>query len=161
MPTVRFVERYLLSRPVVFAFFRRPANVVAVAPPGLVVRLVEGPDEVTAGAQFTVEVRRWGLTQRMVTAVTALEEPARIVEEQRQGPFRRWRLERVLTETAGHTELVETIDFEPPGGLLGLAVTPAVVERELAHAYAERVARVLGRMSNEGTPCASSTSPRR
>ena len=71
------------------------------------------------------------------------------------------RLERVLTETAGQTELVEMIDYEPPGGLLGLAMTPAVVERELAQAYFERVLRVLGRMTNEGTPCASSTSPRR
>jgi ligand-binding SRPBCC domain-containing protein len=151
MPAVRFVERYSLSRSLLFAFFRRPANVVAVAPPGLGLRLVEGPDAVTAGVKFTVELLRWGLAQQIVTAVVEVEEPVRIVEEQRRGPFRRWRLERALAEVAGQTELVETIEYDPPGGLLGLTLTAAVVEAELAQAYSGRVARVLARVGAGAT----------
>jgi ligand-binding SRPBCC domain-containing protein len=146
MPTVRFVERYPLSRPLVFTFFRSPANVIAVAPPALGLRLVEAPELVSTGTRFAFEVRRWGLVQRIETQVVEVDEPARLVEEQRQGPFRSWRLTRVLTESDGQTELVETIDYEPPGGLLGLALTPAAAERELKMAYADRVARVLQRL---------------
>jgi ligand-binding SRPBCC domain-containing protein len=146
MPTLRFVERYPLPRSVLFAFFRSPANVIAVAPPGLQLRLVEGPDVVSVGARFVVEVRRWGIAQRIGTVVTELEEPARIVEEQSEGPFRRWALQRCFIEMGEETELVETIDYEPPGGLLGLMVTPAAVEKELAQAYADRLQRTLARI---------------
>ena len=147
MPLLCFTERYPLSRGVLFAFFRCPANVVAVAPPDVGLRLVEGPDEVTAGARFTVEVRRWGLAQRIVTEVTEVESPGRIVEQQHEGPFRRWRLERVFQEKDGETELMETIDCEPPGGLLGLTLTAAAIERELTQAYAGRTARVLAQLA--------------
>jgi ligand-binding SRPBCC domain-containing protein len=143
MPTVRFVEQYPLSRPVLFAFFQRPANVVRVAPPELKLHLVEGPDLVTPGARFTVEMRRWGLPQRIETEVVEVEEPVRLVEEQRHGPFRQWRVSRILTEQDEQTELVEMIDYEPPGGLLGFVVTRAAIERELEQAYAGRVERVL------------------
>jgi ligand-binding SRPBCC domain-containing protein len=146
MPTVRFIERYPLARLLVFAFFRRPVDVVAVAPGEAGLRLVEGPEEITIGAQVTAEMRRWGVTQQIVTEVTELVEPSLIVEEQRQGPLRRWRVERVFSEVDGQTELVETIDYETPGGLLGLAMTPAVVERELRQAFEGRVQRVLARL---------------
>ncbi len=146
MTTLRFVERYALPRAVLFAFFRRPGNVVAVAPPELSLRLVEGPDEVSVGDRFTVAVRRWGLTQQIVTEVTELEEPARIVEEQRQGPFRRWVLRREFVERGNETELVERIDYEHPGGLLGLTVTQAFVAGELTRAYAGRAERVGERL---------------
>jgi ligand-binding SRPBCC domain-containing protein len=109
-------------------------------------RLVEGPDEVTPGVRFTLEVRRWGLAQRIVTEVAELDEPVRIVERQHQGPFRHWRLQRVLEDVDGDTELVETIDYETPGGLLGLVLTATAVERELAQAYLGRVERVLARI---------------
>jgi ligand-binding SRPBCC domain-containing protein len=150
MPSHRFIERYPLPRSLVFAFFRNPANVVAVAPAELGMRLVEGPAVVSPGLRFTVEVRGWGLPQRIVTEVTQVEEPARIVEEQIQGPFRRWRLERVLAEVDGETQLAETIDYEPPTGMLGLLVRPAAVERELAQAYTGRVARVMERIATMG-----------
>ncbi len=146
MPTVRFLERYPLSRPLVFDFFRSPANVVAVAPAGLGLRLVETPEVVVAGSRFVVEMRRWGLVQRIETQVVEVEEPGRLVEEQRQGPFRSWRVTRLLAEVEGETELVETIDWEPPGGLLGLALTSSAVERELRQAYLDRAARVLQRL---------------
>jgi ligand-binding SRPBCC domain-containing protein len=141
-----FVERYPLPRAVVFAFFRKPANVVAVAPPDLPLRLIEGPESPAVGERFAVEVRRFGLTRRIDTEVMTMEEPSRIVERQAQGPFREWVLERRFVEIDDVTELTETITYEPPGGMLGLMMTPSAVEGELRRAYQGRPERVMGRL---------------
>jgi ligand-binding SRPBCC domain-containing protein len=146
MAVIRFVERYPLPVAVVFAFFRRPANVVAVAPEGLDLRLVEGPQEPSAGAVFAVQVRRWGLSRRIETQVVMLEEPSLLVERQVSGPFREWVLERRFVPIDGGTELTETITYEPPGGMLGLMMTPSAVESELARAYQGRAERVMARL---------------
>jgi len=146
MPVVRFVERYPLPVAVVFAFFRRPANVIAVAPQGLDLRLVEGPEEPSVGEVFAVQVRRWGLSRRIETKVLRLEEPSLIVERQVSGPFREWGLERRFAAIDGGAELTETITYEPPGGMLGLMLTSAAIDSELARAYEKRAERVIARL---------------
>ena len=143
MPAFAVTQLFPFPRPAVFAFFRRPANVVAVAPPGLRLSLVAGPELLEAGSRLTVRSRRWGIAADVVTEVVELVEPERIVEEQVRGPFRRWRHERhFLAAGEALTELSERIDYEPPGGLLGLTLTPSVIEAELAEAFAWRQARV-------------------
>ena len=145
MPTVQIVETYPLRATTLFRFFARPANVLAVAPPGSGLRLVEGPDSVSPGATFTVVVRRWGLSQTIVTEVVEWQANTLVVEEQRRGPFARWRLERRFRAiSATESELTESIECEPPGGLLGLTLTAARIEAELRTAYEGRRERVLG-----------------
>jgi ligand-binding SRPBCC domain-containing protein len=145
MPTFQIVERYPYPPLVVFDFFRRPGNVVAVAPESLGLLLIEGPEVVSAGDRFSVQVKRFGLSRRIDTEVLTLE-PTLVVECQVNGPFREWRLERRFADEDG-TVLTETVIWEPPGGLLGLAMTAAVVEGELTRAYEGRAQRVLLRLS--------------
>src|SRR4051794_40553727 len=154
MPTIRFVERYPLPPAVVFAFFRRPADVVAVAPPDAGISFVEGPDAPAVGERFSVEVRRFGLSRRIDTEVTAVEEPSLLAERQTQGPFREWTLERRFAVIDGCTELTETITFEPPGGLLGLMLTPAAVEADLTRAYEGRPGRVIALLASRSPDAA-------
>lgn len=146
MPSLSFVERYAQPPAVVFAFFRRPANVVAVAPAELPLRLIEGAEAPAVGERFAVEARRFGLARRIDTEVVALQEPARIVERQVQGPFRSWQIERRFAAVEGGTELTETVTFEPPGGMLGLMLTASAVEAELRRAYEGRQDRVSRRL---------------
>jgi ligand-binding SRPBCC domain-containing protein len=147
MPTLRFVERYPHPIDEIFDFFRRPANVVALSPDDLDIRLLEGPEEVSSGDRFAVQVRRFGLSRRVVTEVVNVEEPSLLVERQVEGPFRAWQVERRFSVVEGGTEVTETITFEPPTGLLGLMLTVAVVEQELTQAFAGRAERVTRRLS--------------
>jgi ligand-binding SRPBCC domain-containing protein len=130
-----------------FDLFRRPAERVRLAPPELRLELVEGPEELHAGARVVLRGRRWGVAQRMTNEVTAFEENARIVEEQRQGPFRRWvHTQRFAAEGIG-VRIDDAIDFEPPGGVLGRLATAEVIEGELRRLFAyrrERLAEQLG-----------------
>jgi ligand-binding SRPBCC domain-containing protein len=143
LPTFSVVQRLPFPVAEVFAFFRRPANVVAVAPDDLHLQLIEAPDVVEVGSRIVVQVRRWGISQRIVTEVVALEEGRSIVEEQRQGPFRAWRHERRFTAAGpAQTEVSERIDYEPPGGMLGLMLTPARIEADLQRSFDQRLPRV-------------------
>jgi ligand-binding SRPBCC domain-containing protein len=142
MPVFETTQRFGFGRAEVFDFFARPANVVAVSPPGLT--LVEGPARLEQGSRVTVSVRRFGLTTTVVTEVVELVEGERIVEVQRQGPLRAWRHERVFQAVSEvETELREQVEYEPPGGILGLTLTAKRIEADLEEAYTSRYARVL------------------
>src|SRR5436305_4110831 len=90
MPT--FERTVSLPHPVarVFAMLSDPRQTLALAPPELRLRLVEAPERLGLGSRLTRAGRRWGLPQRVVSAITALEPDALLVETQLHGPFRHW-----------------------------------------------------------------------
>ncbi len=120
----------------------------ALAPPELHLRLEEAPDELRLGSRLMVRGRRWGVTQRMVSEITAFEEGTLIVEEQRQGPFRSWKhTQRFAPSVEGGVCITDVIEYEPPGGVLGRLATVETIRRELERAFAyrrERLAELLG-----------------
>ena len=67
MPVFEVTQRFAVSRESLFAFFLRPANVVALAPVGLNLAIVEAPEVLAAGARWAVRTRRYGLTVRIVS----------------------------------------------------------------------------------------------
>jgi ligand-binding SRPBCC domain-containing protein len=122
----------------VFAFFLRPTNLLALAPPEIHLELLEGPDLLQAGARLTWKTRRLGISQRIVTEITALEPDRLLVEEQREGPLRKFIRTLRFEEVPEGTRLTETIEFEPPGGLLGFVITAGMIEQDLRAAAAHR-----------------------
>jgi ligand-binding SRPBCC domain-containing protein len=146
----RFVTTIDLSAPIaqVFDFFHKPANLLQVAPPALHLQLENAPAELQLGSRLILSGRRWGIRYRSVTEVIAFEPGVYFLEEQKEGAFRKWvhahRFE--ATANAG-TRVVDEIDFEPPGGMLGMLLTSAAVERELSeffHYRNEQLAGILG-----------------
>jgi ligand-binding SRPBCC domain-containing protein len=132
----------------VFDFFTRPANWLAASPPELHLQLEEAPERLSLGAQVRVRGRRWGVPHRAVSEVIACEPGVRFVEEQREGPFRRWVHTHRFEALAGDgVRVSDHIDFEPPGGILGLTVTAAFVLRDLERVFAyrqQKLAEMLG-----------------
>ena len=138
-----------LPRPpaAVFALFAQPAQVVRLAPPELHLELVEGPARVSLGSVLRWKARRWGISQRLVGEVTTFEEATVLAETQREGPFAVWVLTRRFEATADGTRLHETVDFEPPRGMLGRLVTADVVRTEVEKLFAfraEKLRELLG-----------------
>jgi ligand-binding SRPBCC domain-containing protein len=139
MPIVRSTVDLDAAAERVFAVLLRPANLVRLAPPDLGFRLLAAPEMLTVGDRVVIGLRRWGVTLRLETEVTVLEADRLLIEEQRQGPFRRWVVTRRLEPLAdGGTRLSDAIDFEPPGGVLGLALRTGTIERDLTLLFEHR-----------------------
>lgn len=145
------VEIYL-PRPLaeVFAFFRQPANLLQLAPPELNMQLVEAPEQLDVGSRMVVKTHRWGIPQQLTSATTVCEAQVRLVHEQREGPFRQWLHAQQFEAIPEGTRVRERIDFEPPGGALGLLMTASFIERELEKMFEFRrrkLEELLGRLA--------------
>lgn len=139
----RFEASAIYSRPLpeVFDFFRRPANLVRITPPELHMQLTEGPEVIEHGSRIVLRGRRWGVPQRVVSEITLFEPNRGFVDEQREGPFRLWRHSHGFAETPGGTRVTDVVEYEPPGGMLGLIVNAAFVERDLKWIFGYRDAK--------------------
>ena len=140
----QFEKTMTFSRPLaeVFDFFLQPANLLRVSPPELHMELVEGPERLQLGAVVTLKGRRWGLSQRVVSEVIAFEPNVLFIDQQRQGPFRQWKHTHRFAALAEGTQVQDTIEFEPPGGLLGLLVTENFIRRDLEKVFAYRAEKL-------------------
>jgi ligand-binding SRPBCC domain-containing protein len=138
MPVFEHVTELRCPPAKVFEFISRPANLLAVSPPDLHLRLVDGPERLALGARITVRGRRWGVSQSITSEVTALEPGALLKDEQRSGPFGRFVHTHRLEATPEGTRMTDRIEFDPPGGLLGLILTAGRIENELRESFAYR-----------------------
>jgi ligand-binding SRPBCC domain-containing protein len=152
MPVFEASRNYPRFVQEVFDFFRQPANLVRVSPPELHMRLAEGPERLQLGSRITLLGRRWGVPQRVVSEVTAYELDVFFVDEQRHGPFRKWIHTHRFEAIPGGTRVVDRIEFEPPGGMLGLMVTAASIERDLQWVFEFRSGK-LKEILGDGMPC--------
>jgi len=122
-----------------FDFVTRPANLVRVSPPELQVKVVDPPEILELGSILIVTARRWGLTQRFITHVMKFEPGRTFVEEQRHGPFKKMVHHHIVEADGTGARMIDRIEYEPPGGPLGLLLSAAQIEKEMAELYAFRL----------------------
>lgn len=133
-----------------FDFLSRPSHLLEISPPDLQIELVNAPNRLQLGTQLTVRGRRWGMSQTFVSEVTAFEPHALIIEEQRSGPLRRFRHERRIQDGGGSVQLSETLEYESPGGMMGLLLTAERIERELRPLLAFRQQKIAALFARPG-----------
>ena len=144
MPHFEMVENLPAPLSRVFDFFSRPANLVTISPPELHFQLLSGPEQLHLGARVSLQGRRWGLSQRLVSEVTIWEPENRFVDEQREGPFKKWiHTHQFEALPDGGTRVTDRIDYEPPGGMLGFVVTVKAVERDLKWIFEYRREKLM------------------
>jgi ligand-binding SRPBCC domain-containing protein len=140
----RFETAQTLARKIeeVFDFFRRPANILRISPPDLNLQILEAPELLELGSRIVLQARRWGIAQKLASKVTAFEVNARFVDELQEGPFRKWvQTHRFETIPEG-TRLTYQVDFEPPGGILGMMMKASAIERDLQAVSAFRAQKL-------------------
>lgn len=142
MPVIETSLKLACTPADLFDFLARPTHLLEISPPEIRLQLLDAPDRLHVGARLTVRAERWGLPQILVSEVTAFETETLIVEEQRSGPLRRFSHVRQLRTFSGGVELAECIEFEPPGGLIGLMVTAERIDKELRPLLAYRQERL-------------------
>ncbi|HEY1860600.1 MAG TPA: SRPBCC family protein [Gemmataceae bacterium] len=139
-----FEQFMLFPHPIeeMFDFFCRPATLVTISPPELHMQLVDGPERIALGSRITLRGRRWGLRQTIVSEITLFEPNTKFTDSMTKGPFRKWEHTHAFAATDGGTRVADRIDYEPPGGLLGLVATASLVKRDLEKILAYRIQRL-------------------
>ena len=84
-------------------------------------RVVAGVTNGQIALGDSVTWRAWhlGLRWTMTSRVTELDRPARFVDEQVRGPFRRFRHEHVFEPLNGSTQMTDILTFDAPLGVVG------------------------------------------
>jgi ligand-binding SRPBCC domain-containing protein len=154
MVMAQFEREMCIERPVaeVFAFFLQPVNIVLLTPPELHLRIVDGPERLALGARLTLRGRRWGFSHQVESEITRFEPETEFVDTQVKGPFQMWIHTHSFSAIPGGTRVRDAIDFEPPGGLLGLVVTARFVEKDLEGIFAYRAQKLREIFGNAHAP---------
>lgn len=90
------------------------------------------------GDTVTWRARHFGIWWRMTAEITAYEPPGRFVDEQRRGPFRRWRHEHRFEPDGDGTLMRDIVEFRAPFGPLGRLVDAVVLRRYMMRLIAAR-----------------------
>lgn len=129
--------------PELFQRFSRCTSLITLAPESTHLTLIDGPDEFQKGDRLVWQIKRWGLGQRMTVDVIDYIADQTIVMEQVQGPLKQWRHTQKFEASGTGTKLCDMVEYEPPGGILGLTVTAASIEKDLQESFAFRNSRLL------------------
>lgn len=121
-----------------FTYLTRPKNLVQLAPPDLHLELLTAPEILILGSRLVWKGRRWGISQQITQEVATFERDNLIIVEQKQGPFKRWVHANRFEATDTGTRIVEKIEYEPPGGLLGYVITADAIRKDLEKLMAYR-----------------------
>jgi ligand-binding SRPBCC domain-containing protein len=136
----RFESSIVISRPaaVVFAFLVRPENLARISP-GDSLTFVEAPDEIELGSVLAFELGGFGPVQKVVHEISEFEPPRRYVEKLVSGPLPQFVHEHLVEpQGADGTLVTDRIDFEPPGGFIGLLVNEAKIMESFRAAFGHR-----------------------
>jgi ligand-binding SRPBCC domain-containing protein len=106
-----------------FEFLVHPVNVLLVSPPEYKLKILDAPERLFLGARFTIQTSKFGISQKITSAVIAFDEGVGFTDAQVSGPFAKFEhTHRVEPHEAG-TLLRDRIEFAGPGGLMGLLLT--------------------------------------
>lgn len=111
----------------VFEYIRRPANLQAIAPPESQFVYVQPPPLIELGSRLVCKVQTNGMIQQMTYEIVEMVSPERYREKMVEGPLRLWVHDSIVEPSPTGTVLINRIEFEPPGGLLGLIVNERVI----------------------------------
>ncbi len=121
-----------------FELLVQPSQLERISPQDVNLCLVSGPRRMELGSVVTWKAKRSGIAQQMTVEVVEFEVNQVVVIKQQKGPFRKWVHRQELHESDDGIVLKDEIEFEPPGGLLGLVVTEDWVRDDLKKNFAFR-----------------------
>lgn len=141
MPVFESTVEVTCSPDRAFEFLARPANLLLVTPPDVSMKIVEAPERLALGSKITVQVSKFGLPQKITNEVTAFEEGVVFTDVQVSGPFKKFEHTHRVEPADGGTRIIDRIEYEAPGGLVGLLLTNKKIHEYLDTLDAFRAGR--------------------
>jgi ligand-binding SRPBCC domain-containing protein len=120
----------------VFDLLLLPATHLQLSPPEAGLHFVEAPAVLELGTRFEFRIQGWGGVQQIVNEVVDFDRPRLFTEKQVRGPLKSWTHFHLFEPTGpGQVTITDRIEFEPPGGLVGLLVTESKILEKLEDGF--------------------------
>lgn len=122
-----------------FDFLIRPENVLKINPKEMQMNFLDVPDVLEEDSELEVELLGFGIPQRVKQQITDFNNPTLIEISQIEGPLSKWIHQHEISEGPnGGVTLTERIDFEPPGGMIGMMITADKIMGYLNKGFSHR-----------------------
>ena len=123
-----------------FEFLVRPENLQKIAPPQMQFVFVEPPEFIRLGCRLTCKAQAYGMIQQLTYEIVEFNSPKQFREKMVDGPLKQWLHDYIVEPHSAPdaVTLVNRIDFEPPGGLLGFVVTADKILEALEDGFDHR-----------------------
>jgi len=122
----------------VYSFHEDPRNIVKISPPSLRVEKIECTVPASAGGEFKLRLRQFGLPLEWIGYWEETEPNVRLVDGARKSPFRFWRHHHLFTEKSGGTLMTDRVEYALPYGFLGRLMARTVMKVVFAAMFAAR-----------------------
>jgi len=123
----------------VFAFFERPDAFELLSPPWASVEVLEQKGTIRNGDGKTLQIALGPLKQKWQLEHCDYKQGEQFKDVQVAGPFRAWaHTHRVEPVSENACLVVDDIEYQMPGGMLGRMVGGGYMERELAKLFTYR-----------------------
>jgi ligand-binding SRPBCC domain-containing protein len=86
---------------------------------------------ISAGEQVTWRAKHFGITQKLTSKITAFQYPYHFRDEMLEGAFKMIIHDHIFEESDGVTIMKDKLEFESPGGLLGVIFNKLILEKYL------------------------------
>ena len=121
-----------------FEFLARPANILRISPPQIMLVFDAAPERLSLGARMEFRVQAYGVVRSAAHEVVVWDEPHRFVERQVEGPMGAWEHEHLFEPSPRGVIVVDRIEFAPPSGMLGLIVNERKIRDSLEEGFEHR-----------------------
>ena len=100
---------------------------------------VEAPEVISLGSRLVFKLQGFGVVQQLEHEIIEFDPPRGFREKMTKGPLPHWQHAYILEpDGSGGVALLNRIEFEPPGGLLGMIVTAQRMLDHLQQEYGHR-----------------------
>lgn len=103
-----------------FDFLRRPANIARISDPNMGLKFTAAPEHIEEGSVLEFQLVSFNQVHKAIHRITRFEPSKLFFEEQEKGPLAMWEHLHQFEPHPEGVRLIDEIDFELPGGLLGL-----------------------------------------
>lgn len=124
-------------------FLGQTANLPATSDPELELEVLSAPDIIVPDAVIEFRITAYGFKQRMQHRYVEVSD-REIVAVQIDGPTRSWiHRQSIMPNDDGTCTLVDHIEFEPPGGMLGYLMTADRITESISTGMEFRYATLI------------------
>ncbi|MCA9014987.1 MAG: hypothetical protein KDA77_06600, partial [Planctomycetaceae bacterium] len=108
----------------IFEFLIDTKNILKISPPDTGLVFTNKPDKLSLGSILEFQIQGFGKVQEGTHEIIAFESPEFFTEKQISGPLKSYTHEhRIVPSGENLITVIDRLEFEPPGGLLGFLIT--------------------------------------